>query len=96
MTSKLTEILIDCTDAERLAEFWCAVLGWKVIDRDEDDVEIGDGTDGPSIVFEPVPERKTIKNRIHLDVNAPTATRTPRSSGSSRSVRGGSTSARAT
>ena len=29
---------------ERLAEFWCAVLGWKVLDRDESTVEIGDGT----------------------------------------------------
>ena len=70
VTSTVTEILIDCTDADLLAAFWCEVLGWRVIDRDEDDIEIGDGTGGLSIVFERVPERKTIKNRIHLDVKA--------------------------
>jgi catechol-2,3-dioxygenase len=70
MTSTLTEVLIDCADAEALAAFWCEVLGWKVIDRDEEDIEIGGDGSSVTIVFETVPERKTIKNRIHLDVKA--------------------------
>jgi len=72
VTSKLTEVLIDCADAEGLASFWCGVLGWKIVDRDDDDgaVEIGDGGDGVTIVFVPDPEPKTIKNRIHFDVVA--------------------------
>jgi catechol 2,3-dioxygenase-like lactoylglutathione lyase family enzyme len=72
VTSRLTEVLIDCVDAERLAAFWCEVLGWTVVDRDDSDgsVEIGDGGDGVSLIFEPVPEPKTIKNRLHLDVKA--------------------------
>ena len=70
MTSKLIQVLIDCADPERLAEFWCAVLGWQVIDRDEQDVEIGDGGAGPTILFEVVPEAKTMKNRLHLDLRA--------------------------
>jgi catechol 2,3-dioxygenase-like lactoylglutathione lyase family enzyme len=74
VTATLTQILIDCADAERLASFWCDVLGWKVIDRDEDegDIEIGapGGHGGVTIIFERVPEPKTIKNRIHLDVKA--------------------------
>ena len=71
MTSTLTEVLIDCADAERLAAFWCGVLGWNVIDRDDDGaVEIGDGVTRITVVFLPVPEPKTIKNRIHLDVKA--------------------------
>ncbi len=72
MTATLTEILIDCSDAERLAAFWCDVLGWKVIDRDEGDVEIGapGPRGGVTILFQPVPEAKAIKNRIHLDVKA--------------------------
>jgi catechol 2,3-dioxygenase-like lactoylglutathione lyase family enzyme len=69
MTSKLTEVLIDCADGEQLAAFWCEVLGWKVLDRDDDGtLEIGDGEGGITLLFVPVPERKTIKNRIHLDV----------------------------
>jgi catechol 2,3-dioxygenase-like lactoylglutathione lyase family enzyme len=70
VTSKLTEVLIDCANAERLATFWCEVLGWKVVDREQGVVEIGDGAGGVTIVFLPVPEPKTIKNRVHLDVKA--------------------------
>lgn len=70
MTSTLTEVLIDCADAERLAAFWCEVLGWQVVDRDDGDVEIGSGDRGIRIIFLPVPEPKSIKNRIHLDVHA--------------------------
>ena len=70
MTATLTEILIDCTDGDRLAAFWCDVLGWKILDRDEETIEIGDGATKPTLVFEIVPETKTIKNRIHLDLKA--------------------------
>jgi catechol 2,3-dioxygenase-like lactoylglutathione lyase family enzyme len=69
VTARLTEIVVDCTDAERLAEFWCGVLGWEIVDRDEGDVEIGGRGGMPTILFQPVPEPKTVKNRIHLDVN---------------------------
>jgi catechol 2,3-dioxygenase-like lactoylglutathione lyase family enzyme len=70
MTSILSEVLIDCADAERLARFWCDVLGWEVLDRDDEDVEIGDPNGSIRLVFLPVPEPKTIKNRVHIDVHA--------------------------
>ena len=70
MTSKLTEIVVDCEEPERLAEFWCSVLHWTVVDRDEGSVEIGDGNQLPTLLFEPNPDGKTVKNRIHLDVRA--------------------------
>jgi catechol 2,3-dioxygenase-like lactoylglutathione lyase family enzyme len=70
MTSALTEIVVDCEDAERLAEFWSAVLGWHVVDREEGAVEIGDDGPGPTLLFDPVPDAKTVKNRVHLDVRA--------------------------
>ena len=43
MTSTLSEVLVDCNDCELVAQFWCSVLGWEVLDRDEEegDVEIG-------------------------------------------------------
>ena len=34
MTSRLTEIVVDCVEPERLAEFWCSGLHWTVVDRD--------------------------------------------------------------
>ncbi len=35
MTSTWTELGFDCADPERMAEFWCAVLGWTVVDHDQ-------------------------------------------------------------
>ena len=52
-----------------LADFWCAVLGWSVVDSDGDLVSIGDGA-GRQIDVLAVPEAKTVKNRLHLDLRA--------------------------
>jgi hypothetical protein len=68
MTSAFTELNIDCTDPELLARFWCEVLGYSIAGREDDWVEIS-GPEGPSLIFVEVPEPKTIKNRIHIDLN---------------------------
>ena len=72
MPSVLTEVNIDCEDPERVARFWCEVLDWKS-NSDERGFwwasETGDWTALPMLVFVPVPETKTIKNRIHIDVS---------------------------
>ena len=50
MACRITELVLDCRDPERLAGFWCEVLGWKVLDRDGNEaIEIGPagGSDGP-------------------------------------------------
>jgi len=41
VTSRFTELAVDCHDPERLAAFCCEVLDFKVIDRSEGKVEIG-------------------------------------------------------
>nr|BFD87420.1 VOC family protein [Streptomyces sp. Xyl84] len=79
MTSRFTELTVDCDDPERLAAFWCEVLDFKVIDRAEGKVEIGSWVPTveevrarqmpPTLVFIRVPEGKTAKNRLHLDVS---------------------------
>ena len=71
MGAKLTEVIIDATDPERLAAFWSQVLGWpRTPPDDEGAVELADpGGTKPTLVFVPVPEPKTVKNRVHLDVN---------------------------
>jgi predicted enzyme related to lactoylglutathione lyase len=70
MASKFTELIVDAADPRGLADFWCAVLGWRVTEDDDEGVEIA-AADGsrPTIVFVPVPEPKTVKNRVHIDVN---------------------------
>ena len=79
MTSKLTEVAIDCADPDGLARFWCAVLGYEVQEADDGLVSIGSpavpegkdrpGPGPPALTFARVPEGKTVKNRLHLDVN---------------------------
>ena len=79
MTSKLTELAIDCADPHGLARFWCAALGYEIQGEDDGLVTIGSplvpdsrdrpGPVPPTLTFAPVPEGKTVKNRLHLDVN---------------------------
>jgi predicted enzyme related to lactoylglutathione lyase len=71
MTSRLKTIALDARDPAALAPFWSAVLGWPAGEV-EDDGEVAlrapDGT-GPYLLLLPVPESKTIKNRMHLDLD---------------------------
>jgi catechol 2,3-dioxygenase-like lactoylglutathione lyase family enzyme len=83
MTSRFTELSIDCADPRRLADFWCAVLGYAVLDATDLLVEIGPdrGADAelleavreaplaPTVFLAQVPEGKAGKNRLHLDVS---------------------------
>jgi predicted enzyme related to lactoylglutathione lyase len=72
MAARLTEVVVDAADPHRLARFWSEVLGWPVTDEERGFSWIsasGDYTARPMIVFVPVPEKKSVKNRVHLDVN---------------------------
>jgi len=73
MASLLREVVIDCRDPLRLARFWGDVLGWPVVD-DDGGFSWASSTGEPwapppLLVFVPVPEAKSAKNRLHLDVN---------------------------
>ncbi len=74
MPSRLATLAIDALDPERVAQFWCAVLDWTVIERDEGIVSIAPtgGADGPGLTIDviEVPEHKTVKNRLHLDLKS--------------------------
>ena len=79
MASKFTELAIDCADPSGLARFWCSVLDYEVQDEDDEIVTIGPpvvpedenhpGPVPPTLTFAHVPEGKTVKNRLHLDVS---------------------------
>ena len=40
MASRVGDIVVDCADPELLAAFWCAVLGYRELERDETGVAI--------------------------------------------------------
>ena len=59
-------------DAAALARFWADVLGWRVAEDSNSGQAVllaGDGDpSAPRIVFNKMPEPKTVKNRLHLDL----------------------------
>ncbi len=70
MLAAVGYLAIDSVDPDRLAPFWCGLLGVEV------DTTIGQGQflllsatkDGLTLGFQKVPEAKIVKNRVHLDL----------------------------
>jgi catechol 2,3-dioxygenase-like lactoylglutathione lyase family enzyme len=73
MASVLREIVVDCADPRRVAAFWAEVLGWPVVEDPRGYCWLSStgapDAPPPLLVFVPVPEPKTTKNRVHIDVN---------------------------
>ncbi|MEV0257336.1 VOC family protein [Streptomyces sp. NPDC050732] len=88
---KQFQVTFDCAEPERVARFWCEVLGyvvppppegfatWEDFHRSQPPEEQGTWAAcvdlsgvGPRLFFQRVPEGKTAKNRVHLDVRAGT------------------------
>jgi predicted enzyme related to lactoylglutathione lyase len=61
------EFTLDCCDLERTARFWQAALALHV-DGDIDGRYIALSGHGVSLTLQQVPERKSVKNRMHLDL----------------------------
>jgi len=78
--ARFKDLCLDATDHQALADWWCAALGYARRDQlqppDDDStrppewpVPIADPSGaGPLIWIVPVPESKSVKNRMHLDV----------------------------
>ena len=63
-------LVMDCADPAALAAFWAEALDYKNLpgdDPDEATIVPKDGR-GTQILFGRVPEGKSIKNRLHLDL----------------------------
>jgi len=74
MSISVLGISVDAVDAARLANFWAQALYRTVDDgATEDFASIAadtDGQRGPFLMFHKVPEAKTVKNRVHFDLQA--------------------------
>jgi predicted enzyme related to lactoylglutathione lyase len=72
--TRLVHLVIDAADPSRLARFWAAALGWEITAEESSEVDVEpSGYTYPDpvalpLVFLLVPEAKTGKNRIHLDL----------------------------
>jgi hypothetical protein len=69
MTIRLANLSFDANDPVRLSGFWASALGWDLSDEINDEIAVlpTDGTPF-DLVFLPVPEAKTTKNPVHLDL----------------------------
>ena len=62
------QVIVDSSEPISLGQWWAEALGWVVVDKTEDIIEIRPEPDRmPGLLFVPVPESKTAKNRLHLD-----------------------------
>lgn len=81
MSLRWYSVVIDCHDIAAQARWWAGVLDWQIIFEADDEVAIVPKhvTEeslratpweqvGPGLVFVPVPEDKTVKNRLHIDL----------------------------
>ncbi|MEU3460785.1 VOC family protein [Streptomyces sp. NPDC006733] len=76
MACRISELVLDCADPERLAAFWSAVLGYVELGREDDgSIEIGPPGAGfggaqPTLILSPSSDPRRGKLPLHLDVNA--------------------------
>jgi hypothetical protein len=80
MPARFKDLCLDAGDHHALADWWCAAMGYVRMDVHQPPEDgwtrppewpvpiVDPGGTGPMIWVIPVPETKTVKNRMHLDV----------------------------
>jgi len=69
VTDRALGLVLDTTDPQELAPFWATALGYVVIaDVDNYVLLMPANGPGPKLLLQRVPERKTMKNRVHFDI----------------------------
>lgn len=72
MPSSVDGLTIDCADPRRLAAFWTQALGYELKEATDEEADIVDPSGrGWPLLFLVVPEGKSVKNRLHLDIRPP-------------------------
>ncbi|NJQ04063.1 VOC family protein [Streptomyces lonarensis] len=87
MSVRWYSTVFDCRDVVAQAHWWAQLLDWRVTEESAEGAVVAPPADGgadpsgsagtgargsgPRLVFVPVPERKTVKNRLHLDLAPP-------------------------
>lgn len=64
-------VTVDVSDLDRAEAFWGPLLGLRARSRSTDYVWLGEFSPGVQLVLQHVPEAKTGKNRVHLDLHSP-------------------------
>lgn len=71
MPFALRNVVIDVNYLEDMTAFWQSITGYDVQHKSERDARLVDPAGGaPAIYLQKVPELRTTKNRLHIDVEA--------------------------
>lgn len=80
MSARFKDLALDANDHQALADWWCVAIGYVRKDDHEPPEDgwvrpldwpvpiVDPAGEGPLIWLNPVPEKKIVKNRMHLDV----------------------------
>jgi Glyoxalase-like domain len=80
MSIRWYAVVVDCRDVVAQSRWWAEVLDWRVAYQAGDEVVlvpphtldqtrvIPPSERGPGLIFVAVPEGKTLKNRLHIDL----------------------------
>ena len=80
MSIRWYTVVVDCRDVAALSRWWAEALDWRIVYEAANEVVVvpAHATDparyippserGPGLIFVPVPEGKTVKNRLHIDL----------------------------
>ena len=70
MGSTFYSVVVDAKDPGRLAQFWAGVLDHQIVFEDDDEVAVAKDKDSPpALLFVKNDDAKSVKNRIHIDLN---------------------------
>lgn len=69
MSLVVSQLTVDAQDPLALAQWWSEVLGWQVVEDDDDEIALEPpGGGATEWLFCRVPEGKQGKNRLHVDL----------------------------
>jgi catechol 2,3-dioxygenase-like lactoylglutathione lyase family enzyme len=80
MSIRWYSVVVDCRDVAAQSRWWAEALDWRVAYEADNEVvlvpprtleptrDIPPMERGPGLIFVPVPEGKTVKNRLHIDL----------------------------
>lgn len=83
MSVRWYSVVVDCDDVQAQSRWWAQVLDWRIIYDTASEVvvvppyvadetrKVPVGERGPGLIFVPVPEGKSTKNRLHIDLAPP-------------------------
>lgn len=67
----MLHLVLDCNDPQSLAPFWATALNFEALWSFEQYIGLGRADAPLMLLLQQVPEAKSVKNRMHIDIPTP-------------------------